>query len=91
MSEKPKYAVYFHENALEVLGEAIKPYLAQGANGAHLLCTDIDTGGSLGELEVVGTNAEGKPFKCEIMVPVGMIRLVLSVGEDTDTFGFGVD
>ena len=91
MVEKPKYAVYFHENALEVLGEAIKPYLTQHPNGAHLLCVDIDTGGSLCELNVVGTTAEGKPYQCEIMVPVGMIRLVLSVGADDQAFGFGVD
>lgn len=91
MIEKPKYAVHFHENALEVLGEAIKPYLTQGAHGPELLCTDIDTGGALAELEVVGTNVEGKPFACEIMVPVGMIRLVLAVGDDHESFGFGVD
>ena len=91
MSDQILYAVYFHPNALEVLGEAIKPYLTQGANGPHIVCTDLDSGGALCEMTVAGKNAEGKKVETEVMVPVGMIRLVLSVGNDDGIFGFAVD
>lgn len=83
-----KYAVYFHANALEALGEGIKPYLTQGANGPHIVCNDLDTGGVLCEMNVCGKNAEGKEIETEVMVPVAMIRLVLQVGSDDGLFGF---
>jgi hypothetical protein len=86
-----KYAVYFHANALEALGEAIKPYLAQGPNGPHIVCNDLDTGGTLCEMNVCGKNAEGKDIETEVMVPVAMIRLVVQVGHDNGLFGFAPD
>jgi hypothetical protein len=87
----PMYAVYFHANALEALGDPIKPFLTQGANGPHLLCTEIDTGGSFAELMVDGRNAEGKKIETEVMVPVGMIRLIISLSHEDGVFGFAVD
>ena len=91
MSE-PNYAVYFHPNALDALGEAIKPYLTPGANGEHIVCTDLDTGGALCEMTVETKSPEGKITRTEVMVPVGMIRLVLSVDGNEDPFGFhGID
>ena len=88
MSDETQYAVYLHANALEALGEAIKPYLTNGANGAHIVCTELDTGGALCEMCVQVKNAEGKPAITEVMVPIGMIRLVLSIGGVEDRFGF---
>ena len=88
MTEDTQYAVYFHANALEALGDAIKPYLSQGANGPHLIGYELDTGGALCEMCVEVKNAEGKPVKTEVMFPVGMIRLVLSIGGIEDRFGF---
>jgi hypothetical protein len=85
------YAVYFHPNALEALGEAIKPFLTQGANGPHIVCSDIDTGGALCEMTVEQKTPEGRKIETEVMVPVGMIRLVVSLGGDDGTFGFAVD
>src|SRR5436190_13525937 len=72
-----KYAVYFHTNALEALGDGIKPYLTQGPNGPHIVCNDLDTGGTLCEMNVCGKNADGKDIETEVMVPVAMIRLVV--------------
>ena len=89
MSELHSYAVYFHPGALEVLGELIKPDLPEGPHGPDLLCREIDTGGAFCELELGGTDAEGKPRECELMVPTGMIRLVISTTAAEFEFGFG--
>ena len=91
MPEQMKYAVYFHANALEALGDAIKPFLSQGPNGPHVVCAEIDTGGALCELTVEQANSEGKTITTEVMLPVAMIRLVLSLGGDDGSFGFAVD
>ena len=77
MSDDTQYAVYLHSGALESLGDAIKPYLTNGPNGAYIICHDLDTGGALCEMCVDVKNAEGKSTRTEVMVPVGMIRLVL--------------
>ena len=91
MSDETKYAVYFHANALEALGEIIKPFLTQGPHGPHIVCTDFDTGGALAEMTVEQTTAEGKKINTEVMVPVGMIRMALSLGGDDGSFGFAID
>ena len=89
MPEQRTYAVYFHAQALDVLGEAIKPYLVESAEGKHLLCRGIDISGSFFEMTLVKTNEKGKPVECEVMIPSAMIRLVISItGLETD-FGFG--
>jgi hypothetical protein len=90
-SEQCKYAVYFHANALEALGEAINPYLTQGPNGPHIVCNDIDTGGVLCEMNVCGKNADGKDIETEVMVPVAMIRMVLQIASGDGLFGFAPD
>ena len=50
MNDSSGYAVFFFPQALEALGEAIKPYLQDGPAGAHVLCHEIDTGGALIEM-----------------------------------------
>ena len=88
MEDKKGYAVYFFPPALEVLGEAIKPYLVAGPGGAHLLCREIDTGGALVEMTLDGLGADGTAVELEIMVPSNMVRMIVSVrGEEA--FGFG--
>ncbi len=89
MPEQRTYAVYFHAQALDVLGEAIKPYLTESAEGKHLLCHEIDISGSFCEMTLVKSNEKGKPVECEVMIPSAMVRLVISItGLETD-FGFG--
>jgi hypothetical protein len=83
------YAVYFHPQALEALGEVVKPFLTEGASGTYILCSEIDTGGSFCEMKVGGADAEGKPRDVELMVPVAMIRLVISTAHAEFEFGFG--
>ena len=89
MSEQRSYAVFFHPQALDVLGEAIKPYLSTGPAGVHVLCKEIDTAGSFCEMILVRTNVDDKPVDVEVMVPSSMVRLVASVSNQEVGFGFG--
>ena len=89
MSEQQTYVVFFHTQALEVLGDAIKPYVTDGPAGAHILCTEIDTGGAFCEMTVQGISPTNKPLEIELMVPVAMIRLIVSIQGGEHEFGFG--
>lgn len=88
MTESSGYAVFFFPQAIESLGDAIKPYLQDGPGGQHVLCNEIDTGGSLIEMTLFGDNAEGKRVALELMVPSGMVRMIVSRQSDA-LFGFG--
>jgi hypothetical protein len=88
MNEANGYAVFFFPQALEALGEAIKPYLQEGAVGAHVLCNAIDTAGSLIEMTMRGNTTDGKLVVLELMVPVSMVRMIVSTQSD-ELFGFG--
>ncbi len=89
MSELRSYAVYFHPQALDVLGEAIKPYLVDSPAGMHVVCKEIDTGGAFCEMTLSGKSPDGKPQDVDVMVPTGMIRLVISLSGSEIDFGFG--
>lgn len=88
MSDRSAYAVFLHPQAIEALGPAIQPYLLDSPAGPHLQCVEVDSGGALFEMTLVGKNAEGRTVEVELMVPIGMIRLVISVRREGD-FGFG--
>jgi hypothetical protein len=88
MKDDMQYAVYLHEGAIAALGEAITPYLSQGPHGPHFLCHDLDTGGALCEMIVDVPGTDGHATQTEVMVPIAMIRLVLSTGIGDDPFGF---
>ena len=88
MNESNGYAVFFFPQALEALGDAIKPYLQDGPLGQHVLCNEIDTGGALLEMTIQGLTTDGKTVMLELMVPGSMVRMVVSSQSDT-TFGFG--
>lgn len=88
MNESEGYAVFFFPQALEALGEAIKPYLQDGPGGLHVLCAEIDTGGALIEMTLRrATDAQG-PVMLELMVPTSMVRMIVSAHSD-EAFGFG--
>lgn len=89
MAEQRTYSVYFHPQALDALGDAIKPYLTDSPAGLFLCCKDIDTGGAFCELNLAGNSADGKPLDVEVMVPTNMIRLVISDKGNEIDFGFG--
>jgi hypothetical protein len=88
MNDANGYAVFFFPQALEALGDAIKPYLQEGAVGPHVLCNAIDTGGSLIEMTMRGTTSDGKLLVLELMVPTSMVRMIVSTQSD-EMFGFG--
>jgi len=88
MNESNGYAVFFFPQALEALGDAIKPYLQDGPMGQHVLCNEIDTGGALLEMTIQGLTTDGKTVMLELMVPGSMVRMVVSSQSDA-TFGFG--
>jgi hypothetical protein len=88
MNESSGYAVFFFPQALEALGDAIKPYLSDSPAGQHIVCKEIDTGGALIEMTLQGVTAEGKTVQLELMVPGSMVRMIVSSQSD-GSFGFG--
>lgn len=88
MSASNGYAVFFFPPALEALGEAIKPYLHDGPVGPHVLCNEIDSGGSLLGMTIRGVTPTGSSIVLELMVPASMVRMIVSSQSDAD-FGFG--
>jgi hypothetical protein len=88
MGEVTGFAVFFFPQALEVLGEAIRPYLQEGPAGPHILCSEIDTGGSLIEMTIEARDLDGKTVERELMVPVSMVRMIVSARGEA-AFGFG--
>ena len=88
MNGSEGYAVFFFPQALEALGEAIKPYLVEGPAGVHVLCKEVDTGGALIEMTLQSHTVDGKPSMIELMVPGSMVRMIVSAHSD-GSFGFG--
>lgn len=87
MSDLNGYAVFFHAQALEILGEAIKPYLLDGPTGQHVACREVDTSGSFVEMMLDGRDPEGRRVDLELAVPVNMVRMIVSARTD-GRFGF---
>ena len=88
MNGNSGYAVFFFPQALDALGEAIKPYLQDSPAGQHLVCREIDTGGALIEMTLEGVTTDGKSAQVELMVPGSMVRMIVSSQSD-GSFGFG--
>ena len=82
------YAVFLFPQAIEALGDAIKPYLVEGPGGPHVLCKEIDTAGALIEMTLEGQTADGAVVRIELMVPGSMVRMIVSARSD-GAFGFG--
>lgn len=82
------YAVFFFPQALEALGEAIKPYLQDGPAGPHVMCNGVDTAGAFIELSLNGSTHDGAQVELELMVPTGMVRMIVSAHSE-EMFGFG--
>ena len=87
MNDSAGYAVFFFPPALEVLGDAIKPYLQDGPAGMHVPCREIDTGGSFIEMTLQGRTNDGHDIALELMVPGNMVRMIVSARSDNE-FGF---
>ena len=88
MNASKGYAVFLFPQALEALGEAVKPYLTDQANGPHIFCREIDTAGAFTEMILEGHGADGDAVRLELTIPSSMIRMVVSAHSE-DSFGFG--
>lgn len=89
MKGRDGYAVFFFPQALEALGDAIKPYLQDSPTvGPHVSCDEIDTGGALIEMTLKGRMPTGEDVSLELMVPTSMVRMIVS-RESGGMFGFG--
>src|SRR3546814_7085527 len=88
MNDSNGYAVFCFPQALEALGDAIKPYLQESPAGAHVLCNAIDTGGALLEMTLHCQDSQDRYVALELMVPTSMVRMIVSTRSD-ETFGFG--
>ena len=87
MNDSSGYAVFFFPNALEALGEAIKPYLQDGPLGPHVPCREVDTSGAFIEMSLEGQTEQGQKVALDLMVPGSMVRMIVSAHSDND-FGF---
>lgn len=87
MSEASGYAVFFFPQALEALGVAVHPYLADGPAGPYVPCREVDTGGPFVELTLEGKAPDGRTVEVELMVPGQMVRMIVSARSDSE-FGF---
>lgn len=88
MNDSNGYAVFFFPQAIEALGEAIKPFVQDGPAGPHVACNTVDTGGAFIEMTLAGRTPEGRDVSLEMMVPSGMVRMIVSTHSD-EMFGFG--
>lgn len=87
MNDSSGYAVFFFPNALEALGEAIKPYLQDGPLGPHIPCREVDTSGAFIELTLEGQTDQGQKVALDLMVPGSMVCMIVSAHGDNG-FGF---
>jgi hypothetical protein len=87
MDDTQSYAVFLFPQALEALGDAIKPYLHEGPTGQHIVCAAVDVSGAYCEMTLQGTAADGRPVALEMMVPHAMVKLIVSLHGD-HPFGF---
>jgi hypothetical protein len=79
MTDTPNFAVFLYPQALEALGEPIKPYVRDAAAGPHIVCTEIDASGPFFGMTLLGHGVKGEALELEIMVPSSMVRLVMSM------------
>ena len=79
MIETINYAVFLFPQAVEVLGVAIRPYLRDAPGGPHIVCAEIDASGALFEMTLSGKGPNGEALELEIMLPVSMVKLVMSM------------
>src|SRR3546814_18387522 len=66
MNDSNGYAVFFFPQALEALGDAIKPYLQESPAGAHVVCNEIDTGCALLAMTLHGHDSQERDVELEL-------------------------
>ena len=87
------YIVYFFPPAIEALGAPALPLMQKGeGEGAEhfFVCKEVDTAGALVELTIEGKDAKGQVTDIELMIPMNMVRMIVSAHGDGAGFGFRV-
>ncbi|MBZ0222542.1 MAG: hypothetical protein IT467_09420 [Dokdonella sp.] len=79
MPDPVNYAVFLFPQAIDALGDAIKPYLRDGPGGPHIVCSEIDSSGPLFEMTLIGNGPKQERLELELMLPLQMIKLVMSM------------
>jgi hypothetical protein len=79
MVDSPNYAVFLFPQALEALGEPVKPYVREAPLGPHIVCAEIDASGPFFEMKLAGQGPSGQPLELVLMIPSSMVRLVMSM------------
>lgn len=74
-----RYAVYLLDSAAEALGPVGAPFIQKDASGPHIVAAEVDTGGALCELTLHGKDAKGVDMTVEMMIPLGMIKMILTI------------
>lgn len=81
------YAVFLFDQAIEALGEPLKPYVQDGPYGPHIACEAVDTGGAFVEMALRARSEAGEEAEIELMIPIQMVRMIVSMRSD-GVFGF---
>ncbi|QIK81437.1 hypothetical protein G7069_07425 [Lysobacter sp. HDW10] len=87
------YIVYLFPPAIEALGAPAQPLLQKGeGEGAEhfFVCKEVDTAGALVELTIEGRDAQGRGTEIELMIPMNMVRMIVSAHVEDAAFGFRV-
>lgn len=87
------YIVYLFPPAIEALGAPALPLMQKGeGEGAehYFVCKEVDTAGALVELTIEGKDASGNATQVELMIPMNMVRMIVSAHSDGAEFGFHV-
>lgn len=83
------YAVYLFDSAYEALGEALAPFVIEGPGGKQICSRTVDTGGAFIEMIVDGVTDSGEAVEVEVIVPIGMVRMIVST-RGRSSFGFRI-
>jgi hypothetical protein len=84
MSDTQLYAVFLFPQAVEAAGEVLKPHLREGPAGTHIVCRQVDTGGTWFQMLIPGQAPNGHEVELEVMIPHGYVRVVMSVRDDPE-------
>jgi hypothetical protein len=79
MVDATNYAVFLYPQALEALGDPVKPYVREAPVGPHIVCAEIDASGPFFEMKLAGQGPSGKPLELVLMIPSSMVKLVMSM------------
>ncbi len=77
MAHKQTYAVMLFKEAVEALGEAIKPFQRTGQFGDFIPCLSVDTNGPLCTLVVDNRSEGANELTVELQIPYPMIKLIV--------------